>query len=166
MKRVKQSDQFLRAYDEFADAIFRHCYLRVSNRERAKELVQETFMRAWQYFAAEKEIEYAKALLYRVANNLIIDEYRKKKEASLDALQEEGFEPGYHPEQKMQDIFEGKKVKDALRKIESPYREAVIMRYVDDLTPKEIAEITGESQNIISVRINRGLEKLRKWTIN
>ena len=36
------------------------------------------------------------------------------------------------------------------------------MRYVDDLSIKEIAEITGETENNVSVRIHRGLEKLRE----
>lgn len=152
----------MRIYDEFADAIFRHCYLRVSDRERAKELVQETFIRAWNYLSEGKKVEQMRALLYRMANNLIIDDYRKKKEASLDALQEGGFEPAHNPEAKLHGIIEGKKIAEMLQKIESPYREAVVMRYIDDLTPKEIAEAMGETQNVVSVRINRGLTKLRQ----
>lgn len=163
MNPLEQQEAFLRAYDEFSDAIFRHCYLRISDRERAKDLVQETFMRAWKYISEGKQVLHTKALLYRMANNLIIDEYRKRKESSLEALQEQGFEPGHAPEGTIQNIIEGKKMAAALAHIGSPYREAVIMRYIDDLTPKEIAELVGESQNTISVRINRGLEKLRKW---
>ena len=162
MKPLENSEQFLRIYDEFADAIFRHCYLRVSDRERAKELAQETFIRAWKYLSEGKKVDQMRALLYRMANNLIIDDYRKKKEASLEALQEGGFEPSHNPETKLHNIIEGKKIAEMLQKIESPYREAVMMRYIDDLNPKEIAEATGETQNVISVRINRGLSKLRQ----
>src|SRR3989344_4975700 len=84
-----------KAYDDFADAIFRHCYFRLSNRERAKELMQETFMRVWGYIERGNTIEFTKIkpFLYKTASNLIIDEYRRNKnEVSLDRLREDGFE--------------------------------------------------------------------------
>ena len=36
------------------------------------------------------------------------------------------------------------------------------MRYIDDLSPQEIAEVVGESENLVSVRIHRGLVRLRE----
>src|SRR5690349_19793406 len=68
-KEMDVSNQFLQAYDEFADPIFRHCYFRVFRRDRAKELVQETFLRAWEYQLQGKPIENIRAFLYRIANN-------------------------------------------------------------------------------------------------
>ena len=44
--------EFEKAYDLYADAIFRHCYLRVSDRELAKDLMQEAFMKTWEYLAS------------------------------------------------------------------------------------------------------------------
>jgi DNA-directed RNA polymerase specialized sigma24 family protein len=46
--------------------------------------------------------------------------------------------------------------------LEEPYREAVLLRHVEALMPREIAAITGESENVISVRITRGMQKLRE----
>lgn len=43
--------KFLAAYDAYADAIYRHCYFRVFIRGRAEELMQETFMKTWEYLA-------------------------------------------------------------------------------------------------------------------
>src|SRR3990167_4352630 len=91
--RLKQ--EFAKAYDEFADAIFRHCYFRLSNREKAKDMMQETFMRVWSYMEKGNTIEFTKIrpFLYKTASNLIIDEYRRNKhELSLDLLREDGFE--------------------------------------------------------------------------
>jgi DNA-directed RNA polymerase specialized sigma24 family protein len=51
--------------------------------------------------------------------------------------------------------------KDML-KIKEPYGEAVFMRYVQSLSLEEISEITGESENTISVRVHRGLSILKK----
>ena len=48
-----------------------------------------------------------------------------------------------------------------LKKIPEAYQFPVYLRYVEDLWPHEIAEITGESVNSVSVKINRGIEALR-----
>ena len=85
-------EQFIKIYDELADSIFRHCYFRIYNYERAKELMQETFTRTWEYVAKGKKIDNLKAFVYRIATNIIIDEARRKKSVSLDDLMENGFE--------------------------------------------------------------------------
>ena len=57
--------------------------------------------------------------------------------------------------------FEGKEALQALQKLPDPYREVLLLRYVDELTPREAAVATGESENVISVRTHRALKKLK-----
>src|SRR3989344_8513851 len=91
--KLELEQRFLAAYDEHSDSLFRHVMLRVRDREAAKDVVQEAFSRTWLYLSEGKDIEYMRAFLYRVANNLIVDASRKKKSSSLDAMMEnEGFE--------------------------------------------------------------------------
>ncbi len=162
----KLKAEFTKAYDEYADAIFRHCYFRISDRERARDLMQETFIKTWDYILKNDErIDNLRAFLYRTANNLVIDEYRKAKgNQSLETLQEAGFQVGVAEAVtgRVGAKLEAEQILEVIEQIDSKYREAVIMRYMDGLTPKEIAEITGETQNNISVRINRGLKQLRQ----
>ncbi|TSC79220.1 MAG: RNA polymerase sigma-70 factor, ECF subfamily [Candidatus Peregrinibacteria bacterium Gr01-1014_25] len=155
---------FLAAYEEHADAIFRHCAFRLFNRERAKELMQDTFCKAWEYIAKGNDIDNVKAFLYRTADNLIVDEVRRRErrpETSLEDLMESGWEPPADDTQSPQDATELSRIRDALTQVEEPYRSALVMRYVDGLSPAEIAEMTGESPNTISVRLHRGLKSLR-----
>ena len=84
----KAEKKYLEAYEKFADGIFRHTYLRLGDREKAKDLTQETFLKVWQYLIGCKSVVNFKAFLYKVASNLIIDETRKKKTDSLDKMQE------------------------------------------------------------------------------
>jgi RNA polymerase sigma-70 factor, ECF subfamily len=152
------------AYDEYADAIFRHCYFRVFSRERGKELMQETFLRTWQYLSDGKEVENMRAFLYRIANNLIVDEARKKREASLEAMQEGGFDPaGEDGFEKASKLLEEQRILSTLGKLDKPYRDVFIMRHIDGLKPAEIAELLGESANTVSVRLHRATEQLRKF---
>lgn len=153
--------EFLAAYDQYSDAIFRHCYFRVFDRERGKDLMQEVFMRAWEYLNKGEKVLNMRAFLYRIANNLIVDESRKKKEASLDKLQEEGFDPGIDDTDKINSRIEHSRVVNTLQHLDDNYRDILVMRYMNDLSPSEIAEVTGESANTVSVRIYRGLKQLR-----
>ena len=162
MKNNKLEEQFLQLYQEIADALYRHCYFRVYTKEKAEELVQEAFLKTWEYLASGASVPYPKALVYKIANNLIIDSVRKKKEQSLEVLQEQGFDPSYEEKQMTDDVLDGRILLKSLLSLDEEYREVVSLRFVDDLSPKEIASILGVSANVVSVRIHRGVKKLKE----
>lgn len=153
--------EFLESYQNYSDAIFRHLYFRILDRELAKELMQETFMKTWQYVVDGKKIDNIRALLYRIANNLIIDHIRKKKETSLDSLLEKGFQPSKNEENSVKDRIDMDIVVKLIDHLPPKYHHVIVMRYVDDLSIEEIANILGESKNSVSVQINRGLKQLK-----
>mgnify|MGYP003430023408 CR=1 FL=1 len=154
--------EFLKAYEDNSDAMFRQCFFKVHDRELSKDMLQETFVRTWDYISQGKTILNMRAFLYRTLNNLIIDHYRKKKAVSLDALSEEGFDPEAAQGMDANDRMEGEKAMKLLDELPEPYREAVFMRYVSGLELHEIAEITGESMNTVSVHVHRGINKLKE----
>lgn len=154
-------DAFAEAYQEYKDAIFRHSYFHVFDRELALDFVQETFIKTWDYIAAGNDIENVRAFLYKVATNLVYNHTRKKKESSLEALMESGFDPGEEDPALHQDKMEEKKILHLLSELREPFRTAVSLRYIEGLQPVEIAEITGEKVNTVSAHITRGLKQLR-----
>jgi RNA polymerase sigma-70 factor (ECF subfamily) len=153
--------KFAELYDEFSDSIFRHCCFRVGDRERARDIMQETFVKAWVHVSDGGIIDNHKAFLYTIANNLIIDWYRKKKETSLDKLQAEGFDPGNNEHVQMSRSVEYGRVLRVLDKLDPIYRDVIVMSYVDDMPNKEIAQVLGETENNIAVRIHRAVQKLK-----
>jgi RNA polymerase sigma-70 factor (ECF subfamily) len=162
MKPNAIEQEFIKTYDQFADAIFRHCVFRVSDREKAKDLAQGTFVRLWDYMSQGKEIENTRAFLYRIANNLIIDEYRKRKDDSLDRMRDdEGFDIGFEPRHDIETKDDYARAQSLLDRLPDKYREAIVMRHVDGLSVKDIAHLTHETENVISVRIHRAIEKLK-----
>ncbi len=72
-------EEFLRVYDAHADAVFRYCARRVYDREKAKEIMQESFMKTWEYMTKGNVVKHIRAFVYRTATNLIIDTHKKKK---------------------------------------------------------------------------------------
>src|SRR5882672_2885848 len=79
------TDTFTEGFERYSDELFRHCMLRLSDRERALELTQEAFLRAFEY-SQKNEIRELRPFLYRTLRHLIIDEYRKHKTVSLEAM--------------------------------------------------------------------------------
>lgn len=161
-KKPKNRDQFLEAYDKYADAIFRHCYFRVSNRERAKELMQETFVKTWIYMSRGGEIKNIKPFLYKIANNLVVDEYRKKKELALEEMQHRQIAVSASWHEKVHSKIEAESALKMLNSLGAKYQKIVLMRLVDDLSIQEIASILGKTENNISVRLHRALKQMRK----
>lgn len=157
-------DEFLQVYEANNDALFRYCYFRVYNRERARELTQETFMKAWEYLSRTgKKIDNLRAFLYKIATNLIIDESRQKskKTISLDVLHDEGFDPGSDHAEGWKSQIDNLAVLEAVEQLDEKYRTVVWMRYIQELSVKEIAQALADNENNVSVKIHRGLNQLR-----
>lgn len=156
--------EFLQAVTAYSDALFRHCYFRVYNKEAAQDLVQEIFCRCWSsYIVGGKKVANLRALLYRIANNLIIDQSRKKVALPLnDDIIETLPAPGDNMIAPVENTFLNDRLTKLLSVLQEDYRQVVVMRYLDELLPREIAEILNLSENVVSVRINRALKKLRQ----
>lgn len=162
-------ERFLEAFDEYGDALFRHAFLRISDREKAIDVVHDTFTKVWTYVRNGHEVDQFRPFLYKVLNNLIIDSYRKTKEASLDALMAiEGIDEGTFDElsestvESLAATIDGKKAFEMVQEIPDTYREVIVLTFVDGLGPKEISVLLEESENVISVRLHRGLKILRQ----
>lgn len=164
-------ESFLKAFDEYADALFRHASFRLSNQERAQDLTQEAFLKAWEYARSGNDVRSWKSFLYRILNNLIIDEYRRIKDESLDALLEndppttsERIAVGSRNEKEQQLNDELLIEQIRLRIPDLPYglRAALTLRYIDGFSPKEVAATLGVSENVASVRIHRAIARLRE----
>ena len=162
-------ERFLKAFEEYSDALFRHAFLRISDRERAIDVVHDTYTKVWAYVRKGHEVESFRPFLYKVLNNLIIDEYRKTKEASLDALFEiDGVDEGSFDElssntvESLAATLDGKQVFGLVETLPDVYKEVIILRFIDELGPKEISVLIEETENVVSVRLHRALRLLRQ----
>ncbi|MBC7766464.1 RNA polymerase sigma factor [Arenimonas sp.] len=168
---MKQQDkitkEFTDLYNSQTDALFRYCFFRMSDREQAKDIIQEAFMRVWDMLRKDVEVNNLRALLFKVTSNLVIDWYRKKKAISLDSMMEtnegdQGLQISDESFEQIEIQSEGKILLTKIQKLDSTYQQVVYLRFVEDLSPKEIASIVNLSVNVVSVRINRGIEILKK----
>lgn len=161
---AKIEKTFLSCYDEHSDALFRYCYFQTSSREVAKDLLQDTFTKTWIYLKDGNKVDNIKAFLYKVAKNLIIDYRRKKKSYSLDAITETGID--FAEDTSGQEIaetnFDKEFVVGQLDKLDDESREILTMRYINEMSIKEIADTLDLTANNTSVKIHRAIEKMKK----
>ncbi|MES2668331.1 MAG: sigma-70 family RNA polymerase sigma factor [Patescibacteria group bacterium] len=162
MDQEETKAYFLQIHDAYADDIYRFCLLKVSSRELAQDLTQEVFTRFWQALREGTVMRSERALLYTVARNLVIDWYRKKKESSLDVITEQGVEFAGDSAGEVMLEAEMQEALRVVKELDEPSRDVILMRYVEGLSPREIATVTGESANAVSVRLNRAMKKVRQ----
>jgi RNA polymerase sigma factor (sigma-70 family) len=170
--KSKEEKAFLEAFEAHADALFRHAFFRISDRERAHDLTQDTYLKAWDFIAGGGTVRQYKSFLYRILHNLIIDEYRKKSPRSLDELLENETTAAAvearlsegslrESEEALDERALVEKIRSRIPELPDHYRVALTLRFIDGLSTGEIAETVGVSENVVSVRIHRGVAKLR-----
>lgn len=96
--------------------------------------------------------------LYHISNQLIIDEYRKRKTSSLDVLLEKGFTSSVDTSERMVNFYDGKAALLLIQHLPPKYKTVTHMRYVQGLTLKEIALITGQSRKTRCAGVSRSCD--------
>lgn len=155
---------FEHAYTVLSDPLFRYSLFKVSDRDVALDLVHEAFAKAWSYVTSGKSITDHKSFLYKTLRNLIVDHYRERSYDSLDTLAESGYDPVDVSEPSHAERLDGEQILELIHTLPPDTRDVIFFRYVNDLSFAEIATLTGESVNTLTVRAHRGLEKLKKLT--
>lgn len=163
MKEISNEtkDILTRAHKTYANGLSTYASFKVCNSGLSEDLVQDTFIKTWSYLVKGGEIIKMKAFLYHVLNGLIIDEYRKRKNMSLDVLIEHGYEVPVDETERDSAIFDGKIAIELISKLPVAYQKNMKLRYIQDLTLTEIASKTGKTKNTAAVHSHRGLEKLK-----
>ncbi len=102
-----------------------------------------------------------KAFLFNILNNLIIDEYRKRKPTSLDTLFASGYEPMHVDTERVEDSIDGRAAQELIARLPKAYQKIMHMRHIEDLSITEISIATGTTKNSVAVRLHRGLKLLK-----
>mgnify|MGYP001583856839 FL=1 len=160
---------FIELYHEHAPKLFKYCYFRVHSKEDAEDLAGKVFMKTWDYLVQGKTIDNMRAFLYRSAHNLVVDFYKtskKDREISIHSFGEDTIDI---PDTSdiAGDAETKSLVKEVMEKLEvlsDDYREIIILRFINELSIAEIAEATGMTENNVSVKLHRAVEKLKSLT--
>ena len=174
VSKLKSHDKesFIKAYDDNVKDIHRFVYFKIGKKEDADDLTSMIFLKAWNHIQNNtlEDAKTLRALLYKIARNAIIDHYRSsgnKLSASLDDENNaiEIVADGEDQRAKQEKIDQSANlelIKSKLPLLKEEYRELIIMKFINDLSLEEIADITGKSKGNIRVSLHRALKSLKE----
>jgi RNA polymerase sigma-70 factor (ECF subfamily) len=138
-------------------AILRYCKWHCSSLEKAEDLTQEIFLKLFRNLEQYEGKKKFKAYLYTIANRLCIDESRKAQVYFLDDDEEIVKECT-----EMFQIEDRDEIQYLLRKLSPEQKEAVILRYGEQLSYMEIAKVMGCNLRTAQSRVRNALKIMRK----
>ena len=157
---------FVDLVEKYQGPIFNLAYRMTGSREDADDLTQETFIRAYQNLRRYDRSKKFFTWLYTIGINLIRNHLKKNVRdishlaaagSSLEQQQINGEGEG--------DVLSDDRMirlEQVIRKLPVDLREAIILKFVQDLTFEEVANVTGDSVSAVKMRIDRGLEKIKQ----
>ena len=161
-KRLKTENDtiwYAGLYADYVKPVYRYIWTRVGkSREIAEDLVQETFLRVWKYlpFIAKKSVNMP-GYVYRVAHNLVVSYYRRKKEIPLD---EKANEIPIEIVSAIERGFELEAMWKAAEQLPETERAVLTLRYREGLEIEEIARRLGKSKNAVKIILSRARKDL------
>jgi RNA polymerase sigma-70 factor (ECF subfamily) len=159
----RDQEAFGELYDRHVVRVYRHIYYMVGNAAEAEDLTAQAFLRAWE--AIERyQVRGAPFVswLLRIAHNLGVSYLRSKRDSSElhDGIVD--TKERRDPEWSYQQTAEEELVREAILTLREEQRQVIILRFIEDLDYKEVAEIIGKSVAAIRVIQHRALNSLRK----
>ena len=170
--RIRKGDReaFKEIYKIYSDRIYRFIFFRLTSEEEAQDLLQETFLRLWNYLKnKENEIKSLNALTYKIARNLIAEFYRKRDSQISQTIDLEEIEfkledqKNINAEKELDIKIDIKLIKSKLENLKNEeYREVIEMKFLDQLSHKEIAEVLEKTEQNVRVILHRAIRKIRE----
>jgi len=156
-------DSFGILYQRYLDKVYNYIFFQINrNHQETEDLSEEVFLRTFKVVLEDsKGNKNFKALVFKIARNLVIDRYRTHKyEEDIENINLVS-EKLHNPEETLEKTQLSKNLTDAVRELKPNLQEVIILRYILDLTTDDIAEIMGISHNYVRVLQYRALQSLK-----
>lgn len=166
-----ESSAFGLLYDEYQPRIYRFVYLKVGHREEAEDLTHQVFLNAWKNVSNYRFQGFPfSSWLYQIARNQIIDYYRAKKttftiEENTESMQELNGADNFWEEANNFNLSirsEIVAIQEAIKKLIPEQQDIIIMRFVEEMSPREIAVFLSKPESTVRVLQHRAIANLRK----
>ena len=157
--------------------VYSICYRFTGTDSEAQDITQEVFLRIFQNLKSFRSGEGSFVVwLTRLTRNLLIDNYRRSRmQRATDSIEdqlpviEEKSSPHYQPEARVSGREASEILQNGLRKLSPELREAVVLRDLQELEYREIAQVLNVPEGTVKSRLNRGRAELarvlRKWKV-
>lgn len=155
------ADAFGKLYDIFLQPIYRYVYYR-AGKEEAEDLTELIFLKTWEHIRKYKRGKYSfSSWIFRIAHNVVVDYYRgNKKEEELPEELEDNRKDN-QADTHTRRLLTNEILTFALKELKDQYRQIIILKYINELSNEEIADILGKSQTALRILQFRALRQLK-----
>jgi len=179
VRSAKRGDKnsFSELHKYYITPIFRFVYFRVRSRVDAEDLTQNIFLKAWNalpnykqkndqfsFYPVGSRGDSFGAWLYAIARNTVIDFWRKKKDWDISELGKNTIKSKDEP---VDDLIEREDdlrgLKEIIELLTDEQQEAVILKFIDGLSNKEISKIMGKKEDAIRQLQSRAIRILKEY---
>jgi RNA polymerase sigma-70 factor (ECF subfamily) len=167
VKKAKGLDPeaFGMLYDEYVDQIFRYVYYKVGNLVESQDLTGQTFLKAFENINSYEMRDVAfSSWLYRIAHNLVVDFFRRESKRENVPIDEQPPTPSTqgNPVETVLADLESERLYRAMHKLTHNQREVLVLKFIDNLSNAQVAEIMGISVGAVKSTQKRGLLSLNR----
>lgn len=165
--RYGDAAAFDELYDRYAEMVYNLALRLAGDRDEAADLSQEIFLRIFRHLGRFRGGSSLKTWVYRVALNHCRSRLGRRLPAARSLTGEPGearpepVDPRRSPEERAMADDEGRRVAAALARLPAPFREAVVLRDLEELSYQEIADVLAVRLGTVRSRLARGREQLR-----
>jgi RNA polymerase sigma-70 factor (ECF subfamily) len=155
---------FGQLYDHYQPMIYRFVAVKVSRREEAEDITHQVFMSAWLNVKSYQHRGHPfSSWLYQIARNQVIDFYRSRRsDTPIDAIDPEYFAVATSAEFAIPMKLEVEAVRQAMKKLKPEYEDVIILRFIEDLSLKEVAGVLGKTEGAVKLMQHRAMRELKK----
>lgn len=165
VQKAKEGDNkaFGELYDEYLPKIYRFILFKVGRKHDAEDLTHQVFAQAWEHIGRFEFQGFPfSSWLYRIASNAVIDYYRTfKNNLDIEMVPKEAVMRDDNLEDRFDTGLSMELVRTAITKLDADQQNVILMRFVNELSTKEIALALGKTEGAIRVIQHRALKQLK-----
>ncbi|MFN8353516.1 MAG: RNA polymerase sigma factor [Spirosomataceae bacterium] len=148
-------------YDRYADKVYRKCLSFVKDPAKAEDFTHDIFLKLVLSLNSYKEHAKFSTWLYSITYNFCVDKVRTAKKVQEVELDDNFDSIDDSDDSDLKEI-EAQRLRDTLREVSPDERAILLMKYQEDLSIKDIADVLGVTESAVKMRLKRAKEKVRK----
>ncbi|OEF98464.1 RNA polymerase sigma factor [Desulfuribacillus alkaliarsenatis] len=170
LARQGNRDALIKILKSAENDIYKTAYYLTKNEADAKDLTQDALLRVYQKFATYQGQASIKVWAQRITTNIFLDSIRKKKAQlfSLDDNEAYQYIPdeGSSVEEQVEEQLKSQEIRTAVTKLPEQYKVVIVLRYLQDMTYKEISQILEIPENTVKTHLFRARKLLKDMMHN
>jgi len=159
---MSSNKDFLIHYNQFKDKIYNYFLYRIGfDKALAEDLTSEVFIKAFKNFGSFDKSKKFQSWIYAIAHNHLVNYYGQSAKITISIEIVEDYLPEEDNNQ-AEVKYEAERVMKVIDSMNATDREVLRLKFIDELSNQEIAEVLEKEEGAIRTQISRSLNRLRQ----